>query len=69
MFHTQINGTIVVFLENWTVRAHFDFRGSVPLNFHMFFFSIQFSAWGIQEQSSAGSSFHGTEIWFPMGDC
>ena len=32
MFHTQINGTIVDFSENWTVKAHIDFRGSVPLS-------------------------------------
>ena len=31
MFHTQINGTIVVFSGNWTIKAHVDFRGSVPL--------------------------------------
>ena len=31
MFHIQINGTIVVFSENWTFKAHIDFRGSVSL--------------------------------------
>ena len=31
MFHTQINGTIVVVSENWTFKANVDFRGSVPL--------------------------------------
>ena len=32
MFHTQINGNVVVFLEKRTFKAHIDFRGSVPLN-------------------------------------
>ena len=32
MLLTKINGAIVVFLEKWTIKAHIDFRGSVPLN-------------------------------------
>ena len=38
MFHTQINGAIVVFSENLTFKAHIDFHGSVPLiqNMHTF---------------------------------
>ena len=31
MFHTQMNGMIDVFSENWTIKAHIDFRRSVPL--------------------------------------
>ena len=31
MFHTQINGSFVVFSEKQTFKAHIDFRGSVPL--------------------------------------
>ena len=31
MFHTKINGTIVVFSENGTFKAHIDFRWTVPL--------------------------------------
>ena len=32
MFHTQINGSFVIFLEKWTFKTHIDFRGTVPLN-------------------------------------
>ena len=31
MFHSQINGTIVTFMEKSTFKAHVDFHGSVPL--------------------------------------
>ena len=31
MFHTQINGTIIVFSEKLTFKTLIDFRGTVPL--------------------------------------
>ena len=40
MFHTQINGTIVTFMEKSTFKAHVDFCGSVPLRLgnHIYLF-------------------------------